>query len=75
MSKFEVADVRFKVCEFGDGTPYLCPLEGGPKNNKVFNADNLFAIHLKDGTTMQEAEALAAHLNKFATKLGITFLP
>jgi hypothetical protein len=75
MANHEVMDVRFKVYEWGDGKPYLAPLEGGPETNSVLNDKNLFSIHLKASTTLEEARELVWHLNRFATKLGLTFIP
>jgi hypothetical protein len=73
-NKAEVADVRFKVCERGDGTPYLCPLEGGPKTNSVLNDKNLLSLHLRPGVTFDQAQKFARLLNEHVNKIGITFV-
>jgi hypothetical protein len=75
MSNPELTPGRFRVSEWADGSPYLSLLEGAPRTNTVLNDRHQLAIHLKDGTTMQEAEELVRHMNKYVTQLGITFLP
>lgn len=68
-------DVRFTVGDREGGDEfYLCTLESGPKSNSVLNDKTLFAIHLKKGTSQDEAKELVHHLNKYVTKIGLTFL-
>jgi hypothetical protein len=71
--KKETADVQFKVCEFGDRTPYLCTLENGPRTNTVLNDTTSFTLELRDGTSFDEAWAIANYLNDHVTKIGLQF--
>jgi len=75
MSKLELTPGRVRVSEWADGSPYLSLAEDGPTTNTVLNHNHQLAIHLKDGTSMAEAEALANYMNKYVKQLGITFLP
>ena len=56
------ADYLFKISESGDGTPLIC-LE--PRNGNLPALENsVFGFELREGTTMAEATAFAAVLNK-----------
>ena len=70
----EYADLRFKVSEWEDGTPFLSPVETGASRNRLLNDKFLLAIHLKDGTTLEQAEEIVRHLNSYIAKIGITIL-
>jgi len=70
-SKAEFADARFKVSEFAGGEPFISTLENGPTTNKILNHTTSFIMILKDGTTFEEAERLADHMNKHVKQISI----
>jgi hypothetical protein len=72
-NKPEFADVRFRVTEFADGTPYLSTQENGPDTNTVLNSHTNFIMLLKKGITMNDAEALKEHLNKHVSQISLQF--
>lgn len=69
--KSEFADERFKTYEWGDGTPYMGTLEGGPDSNAILNGKNAFLMTLKKGTSMDEALELVNHLNQHVAQTSI----
>jgi hypothetical protein len=66
----ESADVRFKACEYGDGEFYLGTLENGSPNNSILHDRLSLSLQLKKGTTLQQAEVMAAYLNEHITKIS-----
>jgi hypothetical protein len=75
MPKPESMPVRFKVGDpEREGDAYLSTLESGPHTNTVLNDKALFSINLKPGTTPAEAQELCRHLNKYVTKISITWI-
>jgi hypothetical protein len=73
-AKNEFADVRFKVYEYDDGTPYIGTLEDGPKTNLVLNDKLSLSLQLKKGTSFEEAETIVAYLNQHITRVAATIL-
>jgi hypothetical protein len=71
--KAEFAKVQFKVCEYGDGTPFLCTLENGPRTNTILNDTTSVTIQLKSGATFEDAEIVARYLNANIETIGIQF--
>jgi hypothetical protein len=69
--KAEFADAQFKTYEFGDGTPYIGTVEGGPKTNSILNGTTSFLMTLQNGTTMDEAGRLVDHLNQLVKQISI----
>ena len=75
MKNPEFMDVRFKIGDpDGEDEVYLCTLESGPKSNSILNDKLLFAIYLKKGANPEEATELMRHLNRYVTKIGMTFM-
>ena len=71
MDKFiEFADARFRVSE-GVNNLFLSTYENGPDSNKILDSKTNFLIILREGTTMQEAEALKDQLNRHISKISI----
>ena len=68
----EVADVRFKVCEYGDGEPYLCTLENGSASNTILHDRLSLGFQLKKGISFNEAQAVADYLNQHITRAAVT---
>lgn len=69
--KAEFADAQFKTYEFGDGTPYIGTVEGGPKTNAILNGTTSFMMILQKGTTIDEAGQLVDHLNQLVKQISI----
>ena len=69
-SKTERARYVFTVKEFGDGTPWIM-LEGSGKGLEVLG-DGFIGLDLKEGTTLKEAEALAATLRQSIATVAYT---
>lgn len=67
----EFADVRFKVAEFAGGEPILNTYENGPNSNTILNSRTDFLMILKPGTSIEDAQRLADHLNKNVKQISI----
>jgi len=65
----EFADVRFKVCEYGNGELYLCTLENGSASNTILHSRLSIGLQLKKGTSFEDAQSIAAYLNEHVTKM------
>jgi hypothetical protein len=70
----EFADVRFKACEYEDGTPYIGTDENGPKTNSVLNEKFSLSLQLKEGTSHEEARTIVNYLNQHVTRVAATIL-
>ena len=68
----ESADVRFKICEYASGVPYLCTLENGAPSNTILHDRLSLSFQLKDGTSFAEARGIAAYLNQHITMVAVT---
>jgi hypothetical protein len=71
-TKTEFADVQFKANQYDDGTPYIGTLEDGPKTNLVLNDKLSLSLQLRNGTSFEKAETIAAYLNQHITRVGAT---
>jgi hypothetical protein len=71
--KPEFADVEFKVYEFGESEPYIGTRENGPDTNTILNSRASFLMLLKPGTSVNEAEQLAQHLNNSVQRISLQF--
>jgi hypothetical protein len=67
----ESADVRFKVCEYEGGEPFLCTLENGSASNTILHDKLSLALQLKKGTSFSEANAIADYLNDHITRVAV----
>jgi len=73
-SKTERVRYVFAVKEFGDGTPWIM-LERSGKGLEVLG-NGFIGLELTEGTSLQEAEALAAMLRRSVSTVAYTnFLP
>lgn len=73
-SKTERASYVFSVKEFGDGAPWIM-LERSGKGLEVVG-NGFIGLELTKGTSLQEAEILAATLRRSVTAVAYTkFLP
>jgi hypothetical protein len=73
-SKTERAGYAFAVKEFGDGTPWIM-LERSREGLGVLGKGFL-GLELKEGTSLQEAETLAAAMRQRVSAVSYTsFLP
>lgn len=73
-AKNEFADVRFKACEYEDGTPYVGTHENGPKTNLVLNEKLSLSLQLKRGTSREEAQTIVRYLNQHIIRVAATIL-
>jgi hypothetical protein len=73
-SKTERAKYVFAVKEFGDGTPWVKQERSG--NGLEVLGNGFIGLELTEGTSFQEAEALAAILRRNVSAVAYTnFLP
>ena len=70
--KNEFADVKFKVCQYDDGTPYIGTLENGPKTNSVLNERLSLSLQLKKDTSFEKARTIVSYLNQHITRVAAT---
>ena len=70
--KSEIVDVKFKVCEFEGGIPFICTLENGPLNNLILHGELSQYLILREGTSWQDAENLVRLLNEHVAKSAVT---
>jgi hypothetical protein len=67
IAKTEFADVRFKVSEYEDGTPYIDTQENVTKNLS-------FNLQLKNGTSFEEAQTIVSYLNQWIARVVVSNL-
>jgi hypothetical protein len=71
-TKNEFADVRFKVCEYGDGTPYIGTYENGPKTNSILHEYLALGFQLNKGISHAEAQNIVEYLNRYIIRVTAT---
>ncbi len=68
----EFAKIRFRVCEFEDGTPYLGTEENGPASNTVLHDKMNVTLRFKSGVTSEQAQEIKNYLNQHIEQISVT---